>query len=793
MRISTFFFISLSLFVAVVRGDMTRSGTLTTETWRAADGPFTVTATATIPNGATITIEPGTAVYLATSANFVVASGGRLLAEGTEAQPIRFSRVPGASGSWGNLRINGGTGSPETRIAFAQIDGNGGSPTILCDGATVYLDHVTFGNTAVSYLHLDDSSFIVSNCIFPTATAGFEGVHGTGGIKPGGHAIIRDCFFGKCISTSAGYNDVVDFTGGNRPGPILQFINNVFIGTDDDILDLDGTDAWIEGNIFMHIHRVNSPDSASAVSGGNDGGGGTGSRRSVTAIDTNTEQVTCGTHGFSTGQEVVATARLGARFPAATPALHNGGPYYVRAISTTVVKLYLTAADANADTNPINFTGTIGTDISLSLTKLDAISHITIVGNLFYDLDTLATGKEGNFYTVLNNTVVSQNNIGSQDAVTGVLNFGDEDYHEAGGMYAEGNIIHSAVALVRNYPGAGLAQTVTWKNNLFPPGMTWSGAGSGNLSIDAQLNDPTNIPTPGPADYQSVAAQIRQKFGLQPGSPARGTGPNGTDKGGVRPLGVSISGAPSGTTASTSATLTIGTRMVGNGISSGVGAWQNGSGWTHYKWSLDGGAFSAETPITTPIAITGLGNGTHTVAVAGKNDAGFYQNDLLFGGDAIPTVVSWNIATGQLADADADGIPDTWETDHGLNPNDPNDANLDADGDGSSNRSEYIAGTDPRNPGSNLSVRVNLVAGQVHVLFTAEANKDYTIQYKSALTDPAWQKLADVPSQTVSHAVDVADAIGANVQRFYRVITPRVPAAGRAIERHRLRSSRVKR
>ena len=749
---------------------MTRSGTLVTETWRAADGPFTVTATATVPSGVTVTIEPGLVVNLANGANFVVASGGRLLAEGTAAQHIRFTRV-GTTGSWGNLRINGGATSPETRIAYADLDANGGSPAILCNGATVYLDHLTFGNTAVSYLHLDGSAFIVSNCIFPTGTAAFEGVHGTGGIKAGGYGIIRDCFFGKCISTSGNYNDVVDFTGGNRPGPIIQFINNVFTGTDDDILDLDGTDAWVEGNIFMHIHRLNSPDSASAISGGNDGGGGTGSRRAATAIDVATDQVTCGTHGLTTGQEVVATALLGTRFPTATPALHDGGPYYVRAVSTTVVKLYLTAADAIADANSIDFTGTIGTGISLSLTKLTAVSHITIVGNLFYDLDQLATAKEGNFYTVLNNTVVSQNNIGSQDAVTAVLNFGDDAYHEAGGMYAEGNIIHSAVALVRNYPGAGLAQTVTWNNNLFPPNLTWSGAGSGNSSADALLNDPTNVPTPGPTDYQAVAAQIRQKFGLQPGSPARGTGPNGTDKGGVRPLGVSVSGAPVGTTAATSATLVLGTRMSGNGIPSGTGAWQNGSGWTHYKWSLDGGVFSAETPIATPIDISGLGNGTHTVFVIGKNDAGFYQNDLFFGADGFPTVVTWNIDTGILTDSDADGNPDAWETANGLNPNDPNDATIDSDGDGRSNRSEYLAGTDPRNSASNLSTTLLSAAGQIHVLFTAQANKGYTLQYKAALTDPVWQKLIDIGPQAAAHAVDIPDPMGTNTQRFYRVIT----------------------
>src|SRR5438046_1794515 len=56
MRIPKPLFILLSLFAATVRGDMTRSGNLTTETWRAVDGPFTVTATVTIPSGVTVTI-----------------------------------------------------------------------------------------------------------------------------------------------------------------------------------------------------------------------------------------------------------------------------------------------------------------------------------------------------------------------------------------------------------------------------------------------------------------------------------------------------------------------------------------------------------------------------------------------------------------------------------------------------------------------------------------------------------------------------------------------------------------
>lgn len=41
-------------------------------------------------------------------------------------------------------------------------------------------------------------------------------------------------------------------------------------------------------------------------------------------------------------------------------------------------------------------------------------------------------------------------------------------------------------------------------------------------------------------------------------------------------------------------------------------------------------------------------------------------------------------------DTDNDGMPDDWEISHGLNPNDPTDANEDQDGDGYTNIEEYI-------------------------------------------------------------------------------------------------------
>jgi len=49
-------------------------------------------------------------------------------------------------------------------------------------------------------------------------------------------------------------------------------------------------------------------------------------------------------------------------------------------------------------------------------------------------------------------------------------------------------------------------------------------------------------------------------------------------------------------------------------------------------------------------------------------------------------------------DNDNDGMPDVWEDEHGLNPDDPTDRTKDPDGDGLQNYEEYIRGTDPNNP-----------------------------------------------------------------------------------------------
>ena len=122
-----------------------------------------------------------------------------------------------------------------------------------------------------------------------------------------------------------------------------------------------------------------------------------------------------------------------------------------------------------------------------------------------------------------------------------------------------------------------------------------------------------------------------------------------------------------------------------------------------------------------------------------------------------------------------------WLVAHfGTDANSPDIAgeNADPDGDGQSNKAEYLAGTDPRNASDTLRASITTnTPGQFHIRFTAQVGHAYTIQYKNLLTDVAWTTLTQIAAPpSAPQAVDFTDTtVGANTRRFYHVVTPQVP------------------
>jgi hypothetical protein len=131
-----------------------------------------------------------------------------------------------------------------------------------------------------------------------------------------------------------------------------------------------------------------------------------------------------------------------------------------------------------------------------------------------------------------------------------------------------------------------------------------------------------------------------------------------------------------------------------------------------------------------------------------------------------------------LLDTDGDGMPDGWEIANNFNPNNPNDAGQDADGDGFTNLAEYLAGTDPHNVASFLRISeiIPFVSSNAPALirFLAYSNASYTVEFRNSLSNaPNWQRLGDIPSAPSNRVVEVPDPNAyKKADRYYRVVAP---------------------
>jgi hypothetical protein len=167
--------------------------------------------------------------------------------------------------------------------------------------------------------------------------------------------------------------------------------------------------------------------------------------------------------------------------------------------------------------------------------------------------------------------------------------------------------------------------------------------------------------------------------------------------------------------------------------------------------------------------------GQNTVRLRGRDSTGALVVDSEW-------VITSSAAGGGI-DADGDQMPDAWERRYALNPG-LDDRLLDADGDGQSNRDEFLSGTDPRDRQSLLRLRVTPVVagtegisgGSVRLRWDAKAGRSYTLLEASGTGTITWKRHADIAAEADDRMAEISVPLPVTGDsRLFRLVSPIQP------------------